>query len=892
MNANPTPRLQSRKYLPGFKKLGRYWLILLLLLVLASWLALRLTILADLPSVDDLDARLVRPTTRILDRNGRLLYEVLDPNAGKQISLAADSSAASRYGVAGVPDACVQATLATEDSRFFFHPGVDPIAIARAFWQNWRAGSVIVSGASTLTQQLARSLLMEPAERYDRSYQRKLREAYLALQIEWRYSKAEILRLYLNQTYYGNFAFGLEAAAQNYFAKPAAQLSRAECALLTGLIQYPVGYNPFVDPESAKNRQLTVLRLMVGDGFVTQAEADQMAAEPLRYRSSLFSIEAPHFVMYVQDQLLRQVGVERLRAGGLEVRTSLDLGLQRQAQAAVRRRLEQLNCRPQGQTSITNLAGCDSSVDGKTPVVARNAAVVVLDVATGEILAMVGSPNYFDAAIQGNVNAALSQRQPGSAIKPLTYAAALDPGWSAQAGAAPLTAATILPDLPTAFPGGRGEELAASGSFGDSGAYRPENYDLRYHGPVSVREALANSYNIPAVLVLQRIGVPTLQRIASAAGIGSFTGQYGLALTLGGGEVSLLDLTTAYGIFPRGGQRLGVQGILGIGDRGLVTGESPIPDSRSPIISPEAAFLVTDILTDPIARLAAFGENSVVTLPFPAAAKTGTTTDWRDNWTVGFSATRLVGVWVGNADNKPMVGVTGIDGAGPIWRDVMLAAHPTPPPDFVRPLGIKAVTVCAPSGLLPTPECPRLRREYFIPGTEPTRPDDQFVRVAIDRATGQPASADTPTARIVERTYWNLGPAYADWAAAQGISQLPSSAVQPTAPGATDSPIHNSQFTIRHSLFLNSPTPNSAYAIHPGVPAERQRLPVTGHTGSGVWHSLRLLVDGEMLAQAENAAAIQSWWQLTPGAHRFWIEGERTENGPTEYTEPITIVVE
>jgi len=238
-----------------------------------------------------------------------------------------------------------------------------------------------------------------------------------------------------------------------------------------------------------------------------------------------------------------------------------------------------------------------------------------------------------------------------------------------------------------------------------------------------------------------------------------------------------------------------------------------------------------------------------------------------------------------------MVGVTGIDGAGPIWRDVMLAVHPTAPPAFTRPATVAEVTVCAPSGLLPTPECPRLRRENFIAGTEPTRPDDQFVRVAIDRATGQLADAETPVARISERVYWNLGPEYADWMKSQGIPRLE---IGDWGLGAGDStlPIHNSQFAIQHSLFLSSPTPNSAYALHPGVPAERQRLPVRGFASGGVWHSLRLLVDGEVIAQAEKATAVESWWQLASGPHRFWLEGEQNAGGPTERTEVISIVVE
>ncbi|RLT32511.1 MAG: hypothetical protein DWI57_18325 [Chloroflexi bacterium] len=279
-------------------------------------------------------------------------------------------------------------------------------------------------------------------------------------------------------------------------------------------------------------------------------------------------------------------------------------------------------------------------------------------------------------------------------------------------------------------------------------------------------------------------------------------------------------------------------------------------------------------------------------LPFPAAAKTGTTTDWRDNWTIGFSSTRLVGVWVGNADNRPMVGVTGIDGAGPIWRDLMLASHPTPPPAFARPARIVEVTICAASGLLPTPDCPRLRREYFIAGTEPTRPDDQFVRVPIDRSTGQPANADTPPERVTERVYRQLGPEYTEWAAAQGIPQPSLPNGWQIVSNDTASPIHNSPFTIHHSLFLSFPTPNAAYALHPGVPGERQRLPVRGYASGAAWHSLRLLVDGEVLAQTQNTSTIESWWQLTPGQHRFWLEGEQTDSGPTERTEAITIVVQ
>ena len=628
-------------------------------ILLVGAAALYFWLLADLPPVQAAELRAVRPTTQILDRNGKLLYEVLDPDAGKQIDL----------DLSHIPAACAQATVATEDRRFFQHIGVDVVAIGRAAWQNLRSGATF-SGGSTLTQQLARNLLLSGAERYEPTLRRKLREAWLAWRLEQVYSKEQLLALYLNQTYYGNFAFGIEAAAQIFFAKPARQLSRAECALLAGLVQYPTGYNPLQDPTAAKERQLTVLRLMRQAGYLSAAESDEVATEPLRYRSHLFDIEAPHFVMYVQDLLTEQLGADRLRLGGLRVYTTLDLDLQRQAEAMIRRRLDQLTCRTPGV--------CDDFSPRNRRV--DNAAAVVLDSHSGEILTMVGSPDYFSRAISGNVNAALSLRQPGSAIKPFTYAAALDPRWSGRAGQPALTPATVLPDLPTAF--------KVKNVDGAWAAYRPLNYDRTFHGPVSVRTALANSYNIPAVAVLERIGVETLRALASAAGIRTFTGRYGLALTLGGGDVRLLELTAAYGILDDG-RPLATRAILRLEDsyseytdpqKGAASadGEQALP----PVISPQAAYLVTDILADDVARIPAFGANSVLRLPFPAAVKTGTTTDWRDNWTVGYSTARLVGVWVGNADNSPMVDVSGVDGAGPIWHDLMLLAHPHAPRPF------------------------------------------------------------------------------------------------------------------------------------------------------------------------------------------------------------------
>lgn len=848
--------------------------VIFALLLIAVGAGLYIGLLADLPPATSATQRLVRPTTTIVDRNGRVLYEVLDPETGKQLPLPLNA----------IPEACIQATLATEDSRFYLHPGFDPIAIARAAWQNAR-GRTVVSGGSTLTQQLARNLLLPPGERFEQSLRRKIREAWLAFQLERTFSKDELLALYLNQTYFGNFAFGIEAAAQVFFAKPAEQLSRSECALLIGLIQYPSGYNPLLNPTAAKQRQLTVLRLMREAGYLSAADAEQIAAEPLRYRSQLFDIRAPHFVMMVQDLVVQRIGVERLRAGGLRIVTTLDLDLQRQAERAVRYRIDLLNCRLPGL--------CDATTDPNRRV--DNAAAVILDAQTGDILSLVGSPNYFDAQIRGNVNAALALRQPGSAIKPFTYAAALDPLWMEPRGLSPMTPATILPDIAVTF--------YVRDEQGGNVPYQPVNYNRRFHGPVSVRTALASSYNIPAVRVLDAIGVETLQQIAAEAGITTFTRDAGLALTLGGGEVRLLDLTTAYGIF-LDGRRLDTRALLDIqtqaadGSWQSLLGISPVLPGQIPprtnargaqVISPQAAYLITDILADPIARQPAFGAGSVLELPFPAAVKTGTTTDWRDNWTLGYTTRRIVGVWVGNADNTPMLDVSGIDGAGPIWQDLMRLAHPVPPPPFVRPNGIIEVDICVPSGLLPSPSCRRIHAERFIAGTEPRQVDDQFQTFVIDLATGARAGATTPPERRVERTYWVLPPIYHDWMVAQGLPMPPLPA-PPDAAAHTATGGHDEERA--GPLILTAPTSNTAYAIHPGVPRERQRVQVAGYAAGGAtWATLRLVKDGLVLAQADNAARLSTWWVFEPGFHHFWLEGEATPDGPTVRTQAALVEV-
>jgi len=905
--------------------------------LLIAALLLYLALLADLPNPAHVKGTVDAPSILITDRHGQLLYEMIDPDGNKHVPLP----------LVEIPLACRQATIATEDGHFYSHPGIDPTAIVRAAWQNWHEGYT-VSGASTLTQQLARNLYMTEPERIEQSLRRKLREAWLAWRLEQTYTKDELLALYLNTTYYGHFAVGIEAAAQAYFGMHAPELDLAQCALLAGLPQYPYGYNPTGNPEAARYRQRVVLDLMVKDGYITQAQATDAGREGMAYASTPFSIEAPHFVMWVQGQLEEMLGPERLRAGGLRVTTTLDLDWQRQAEAIVRRRLTRLQPCAAGAAPQT----CDPLADPARRV--DNAGLVALDPETGAVLALVGSPDYFDRAISGAVNVALSSRQPGSAIKPLTYAAALDPARAAKAGQEPWTPATVIADLRTVFPTQEGRP------------YAPQNYDLRYHGPVSVRAALANSYNIPAVKTLQFIGVDALVEVAARLGIpwdqenGYWVldidrteamvnsesiqypipnteypipntelpvAKYGLALTLGGGEVRLLDLTAAYAAFANGGRRVVPFAISRIETLdGKDIGYSVLDNTQYPIsnthsLDPRVAYLVTSILSDENARLPAFGPGNVLEIGRPAAAKTGTTTDWRDNWTVGYTPELATGVWAGNADNTPMRDVSGITGAGPIWHDFMISVlRDTPPRAFARPDGLLRVEVCADSGLLPLGcgaqnaqctliprsssvqsdqsqienlkseivPCPNRRFEWFIAGTEPAEVDRSHVQVAIDARTGGPANAATPPEYVRPRIYWVLPYEYQAWARENNIPQPPSLAIDA-------SQLHQVAFNASatsSSLQLTSPDPNQTYRLDPGLPLSAQKLPITARPGPALAAQgapVTLLLDGAPFA-AVGAPDYTAWWPLSPGQHTFQAIAT-SENGGAEKSEPVTVFV-
>ena len=809
------------------------------------------SLLTDLPSLDRLTENLTVPSTKILARDGRLLYEVTDPAGAHHTTLP----------LADIPRACRQATIAVEDASFYANPGVDVVGIARAVWINLRGGEVL-SGGSTITQQVARNMLLDPQERAERTLARKLRESILAWRLARAYSKDDILALYLNQTYYGHLAYGIEAAARTYFGKGARDLDLAQCALLAGLPQAPALFDPLTNPRAAGDKQAIVLDLMVKNHMLTDDGARLAKSEPLQFAASPFPIDAPHFVFYVWSLLeARFAQTPEVLRSGLTVTTTLDLDLVHTAEGIVARRLEEL-------ADPTRAA----------PRNATDAALVALDPNTGQLLAMIGSPDYFNGEISGAVNMAVAPRQPGSAIKPVTYAAAFDPalcstlpspagrgagGEGPGVGACPWTPATMILDVRTAF------------VTTDGFSYVPQNYDRNYHGPVPARDALGGSLNVPAVKTLDHVGLTNMLALAGKMGLGTLADadRFGLALTLGGGEVRLLDLTSAFGVFAAGGVRVPPVAILKITDaRGNVLDEWK-PKTGERVLDARVAYLINNILSDNGSRLATFGPNSLLQIGRPAAVKTGTTTDFRDNWTVGYTPQLSVGVWVGNADNSPMVNITGVAGAGPIWHDfIRLALNGKPAADFPRPPGLTQVEVCALSGLLPTPYCPLKRMEIFIEGTQPTPPDTFYQPFDIDTATGALATEATPPERRRTETFLVLPPEAQDWARSKGLP-LP-----PTA-GSPDS---------TSGLRLTGPDDATVYSISPRLPLANQQIIFSASSGRPL-QSVSFVLDGEIVATLA-APPYQSYWALTPGRHTLIATGV-TGVGATVQSAPVTFTV-
>lgn len=751
------------------------------------------SIARDLPSPDELQARASQfASTIIYDRDGNVLNEVGDPNFGRRTAVPLDR----------ISPYLIDATLSTEDPNFWEHPGVDPVGILRAVYYAVRERSLSGPGGSTITQQLVKLTFLSS----EKTIARKVKEAILAAEITRRYPRETILQIYLNEINYGNLAYGIQAAAETYFGKSAADLTLAEAALLAGLPQAPAYYDPYTklwdadgQPGVVKQRQGDVLRLMVEHGAVTAAQADAAWAEPLVLQPlrQVYDSKHPHFVLYARSEVERVVGPELAGKGGLRIYTTLDERLQAAAEAEV-------------QQQVARLAGQG----------ARNGAVVAVRPGTGEIMALVGSADFENAEISGQINMALAPRQPGSAMKPLVYLATFEmpaavstkpadvaaaqaaslaslatPGAGAAQVQAPQasaieppgywTPATAVMDIATEFPDGANPP------------YVPVNYDGKEHGLVSVRAALANSYNIPAVKALEHAGLDRLKDVAQRAGITTLTrADYGLSLALGGGEVTLLELTGAYATLANGGTRVplspvacvldgagrliwrgaaaaSVRGCLGATDNAAVA-VTPAPAQKA--FDPQHVALLTSILSDVEARQPMFGSaRASMTLADRAVAvKTGTTNDYRDAWTMGYTPDLAVGVWVGNADYTPMQKLAGSLGAAPIWHGVMaqglVGVAPRP---FEAPSGMVQAAICADSGTLPSEACPRQRQEVFADGAGPLPAGyDLWQRVRIDKVTGQLATEFTPADRIETRDVMIFPERYRGWAEAHGYPVL------------------------------------------------------------------------------------------------------------------------
>jgi 1A family penicillin-binding protein len=685
--------------------------IIFFVLFFFSFLGLLLVyavIARDLPAPSELQQRAAQfNSTRIVDHNGRLLYELNDPNEGRRIAIP----------IQQMPRNLLLATLATEDPSFYVNAGFDPLGIMRAIFNVVVRGREV--GGSTITQQLVKLVY----ERSERTVSRKVSEIILAQEITRQYPKDTILEIYLNEIYYGNLAYGIEAAAQTYFGKSAKELTLAEASFLAGLPQAPAYYDPYHNFAEAKERQRQVLNFMAREGLqeavwrdgsrihlsveeVRDAYYNQKPrqVEDLRPLRTLNTLNAPHVVNYVRQELEEKYGAQDLYRLGLTVQTSFDLNWQNTAERIARAHIDKIK-------SLN----------------ATNAALVALDANTGELRAMLGSIDFYSKEIDGQVNVALRQRQPGSSIKPVTYLAAFERGW---------TPATLILDNPTKFPS-------------KPQVYEPRNYDGKFHGFLTVRDALANSYNIPAVKTLQFVGVKEMIVMAERLGIKSLSGKnyddnY-LSLTLGGGEVTLLELTSAYSVFANQGRRLPPISILKVTDGAGKVLEEYKPPPAPQLVAPAFAYFITDILQDNSARIPTFGANSALKLSRPAAAKTGTTNDSRDNWIIGYTADGLVvGVWVGNNNNSAMRGTSGSTGAAPIWHDfIEEVTKGAPVKNFTPPPELVQQPICADTGFLATELCPKKRNEWFLKDKLPP-PDMLYRRYVIDKSTGQPYNERCP----------------------------------------------------------------------------------------------------------------------------------------------------
>lgn len=742
---------------------------------------------------------------RIVDRNGILLREFLNDRQGR----------GQWRPLSEIAPVLQQATIAIEDKRFGYHPGIDPLALVRALRTDIKSGR-FRSGGSTITQQVIRNVYHQP-----RTLVYKVVEAWYALRLERMMSKSAILEQYLNRVPYGNQLVGAEAASRFYFGKPARDLSLAEAAFLAGLPNAPSVLNPYSNFDDAIERQRVVLSRMRDEGMVSEALYRQAREQPVDLVSPEVNFRSPHLVE------MAAAAVDSLPSAAL-VHTTIDEPLQERIRVLVRGHLKQLK-----NKNVTN------------------AAVVVIDNRTMEVRALLGSADYFDASIQGQVNGALARRQPGSSVKPFTYALAFE---------GPFSPSDIIPDIPTKIPDERGD-------------YIPENYDRKYHGPVRIRTALACSYNVPAVRVLKEIGTENLLQRMLLAGLTTLdqpSSYYGYGLTLGNGEVTLFEMTQAYALFAHGGVWNPARFIDSVQLAGGIIIRFPARGSQHRVFDGRAVSLVTDILKDPGARQPAFGH--AFRFPFECAVKTGTTKDYRDNWTLGYTTEYTVGVWAGNFDGSAMRGVSGVTGAGQIFTDVMATLHLRGqrdlPPPFDVPAGLESRLVCALSGKLPSEACSKLAFERFIKGKVPTERCMIHGRFRFMDASG----------RAVTKVFEVFPAEYESWVRDQSIPEPPNGAVQLL----DESDLHAES----SRLSILSPQNGQIYKIDPILRKEYQTIRILAHLPPGI-SDVRVHVNGTDQFPYGSAA---TWWTLKRGNHRFQLDGKI--RGRKVTSRPVTISVE
>ena len=665
------------------KNKKKSWLVFsILACAIVSVLVFLIVILFQVPNPKKLSSGDYAQSSQIFDRNGKLLYEIYADK--RRVPVTLDE----------IPDSLKKATLAIEDANFYKHGGFDVKGLIRGLYRT--IVEKRLQGGSTLTQQLVKNGLLTP----ERTISRKIKEAVLTIITEIMYSKDEILEMYFNQTPYGGTLWGVEAAAKGIFNKDVKNLDLAESALIAGLPASPTKYSPFSYPEASKNRQVMVLDRMLELKMISQEEYTSAKSEELNYYINKTGIEAPHFVFYVKELLTEKYGIEKVTEGGLRITTTLDLDIQKMAEATVSAEVEKLK-----------------------NYKVSNGAVLITDPKTGQILAMVGSVDYFSNNIDGKYNVTTALRQPGSSIKPINYAVGIETG--------KITAASVVDDEPTCF-------------FQENQKnYCPTNYGNTYHGLQTIRSSLANSLNISAVKVLYLNGLENFIASASAMGLNTFkdASNYGLSLTLGGGEVTMTDMATAFGVLANMGIRQDLNPILKVEDKdGKMLDEYTYnPGPR--VLSRETGFIIQQILSDDGARGMVFGRGSMLNIKNhpEVAVKTGTTNDMRDNWTMGYTQDYVVATWVGNNDNSKMGGlVSGTTGAAPIWNKIMTQLlQDKEIKQATRPAGIVGMYVCnLTGGIVPNEGC-ESHYEYFKKEYLPVAQSLQKENVLINKDTGK-----------------------------------------------------------------------------------------------------------------------------------------------------------